>query len=103
MSMSKRFSKGTGVISNSSFRKRDNAIRMAVCAGMLIASIRFASANTELDLVTSGHTDLTAAATYSQGTAPSTSSDITFANSTYTQTTFNATSNLSRAITESRG
>jgi fibronectin-binding autotransporter adhesin len=75
--------------------RRRAAICIASAIAAALASPVGALANTEQD-VKSGSTDLTAAATYTPAGAPTTTSDVTFVNSTYTPTTFTISgSNLS--------
>lgn len=69
---------------------------LALPAALMVLTGTVRAANTELD-VANGKTDLTAAGSYTQGTAPSTTNDITFTGgTTYSPTTF--TSNVSFGI-----
>lgn len=78
---------------------RGSKFRRARVLSLAVAGVAFANgvtawANTELDVL-NGATDLTSAGSYVQGTAPTTSSDVTFQGSTYSPTNFTLNSSLS--------
>lgn len=74
------------------YRRRLGLLSAAVAAGLGL-NLRV-MANSELD-VNSGSTDLTSANSYVQGTTPTTSSDVTFDNITYSPSSFTINSSLS--------